>query len=577
MSKFILKEENKQRKFLCIVFFLIVIFFLAVGIWYSPIIFKGYSPTGISKETVLARNYFQGGILADQNDLNIVLSSNLIKEEGHPLVLSEHLGSFFYAQIFKIIGIPNYNNLILTSIILYALALILFTILILYLFNFKTAIIFSLVYIFSPLGWELSQRLGGYEFCLIFWALFFIFYFIGARKVEHSRNNFNNLFFVVSGIFLTLSALSKEVTFVFALAFFIFLAVKKLKSQMVYIFVPFVILLIIFWAPSVVSGENRYLSHLLGSKASEESIFSVYGHVFPDSYTYYFEKEEFLEKFKGQDLGLIENLETKKVLTNFGFGGINLFERIKVGFYILTKHAFRFFSLQEFGGPFILLLFVLGLVYLKRKYKFLYSLSLYWVIISIFIFSFIILVSRSHLMDFILPIILGISLGLIYIFNIVKDYFQIKNKKALMLEIIVIVLVLYNLLLINHVVLGDKYDKNLMPRSITYAREIKKFDIKDTETIIIPGDFPGQENTLNYLIDKSFVIFRSSTLEELIKEEKIQEVFDVFKVKYILGYSDELSDQLVENTEVINIAANSLKVNIEETSENKSFLMNLIR
>ncbi len=572
MFNLISKFKFKQYKIL----FLIIIFFLAVGVWYSPIIFKGYSSQVVSEQMLLARNYHETGVFAAQNSQNITISSDLIKKEGRPLIISQYLGLFFYAKIFDIIGVPDYNNLILLSIILYAFVLVLFTILILYLFNFKTAIIFALIYIFLPLGWGLTSFLGSYEFCLLFWALFFIFYFLGLKKTEQSQSKFNNFFFVISGIFLCFSALSKEVTFVFALALFIFLVVKKLKQQLIYIFIPFVILLIIFWLPSVLSGENRYLA-LFSSKAPEESIFSVYTHVFPDPYTYYFEKEEFLEKFRNQDLGWTEDLQIKKDLTNFGFEKISLFERAKVGFYILSQHVSRFFSLELFGGIFILLLWILGMVYLRGKNVFLYKFFVYWISVSLFVFSFVILVGRNHLMDFIWPIILGVALGLLYVLDIIKNHFQIKNKKALILDVIIIGLILYNLVLINHVVLGKKYDKDFVPRSMTYAQEIQELEISDAEVIAIPGDFPGQAATLNYLTNKSFVIFKDSTLNKLLKEGKIKQALEAFKVKYILGYSDGLSNEIVAETGAVNITSNSLEIDMGEVSKNKSFFMNLVR
>lgn len=568
---------TKINKKILIIIFLGGIFLLAVGVWYSPIIFKGYPSHGISKEILLARNYYQSGVLADQNDLSITLAPGLVEKEGHPLVLSQYLGSFFYAQIFKITGIPDYYNLVLISLILCALVLVLFTILTLHLFNIKIAAVFSLVYIFSPIGWGLSESLGGYEFCLLFWALFFIFYFLGIRKTGRPQNKLNNLFFVGSGIFLALSSLSAEVTLVFALAFFIFLVVKKFKLQLLCIFIPFVLLLIIFWLPSVISGENRYLTLLFGHKAPEKSIFSAYTHVFPDPYTYYFEKEKFLEKFRNQELGWTEDLQIKKDLTNYGFEGINLFERVKVGFFILSQHLSRFFSLEDFGGPLILLLWILGIIYLRRKNAFLFKLFIYWIGISIFVFSFIILVGRNHLMDFIWPIILGIVLGLFFVFRIIGDYFQIKNNKALVFGAIIIGLVLYHLVTVNHVILGRKYDSDFVPRSITYAREIEQFNIEDREAIAIPEDVPGQGDTLNYLTNKSFVVFRGSTLNKLLKEGKIKQAFGAFGVKYILGYSDELSGKIVDQAEVINIASNSLKIDIGEVSANKSFFMNIVR
>lgn len=378
----------------------------------------------------------------------------------------------------------------------------------------------------------------------------------------------------MSGVFLALAALSKEVALVFALVFFIFLAVKKFKRQLIYVFIPFIILLMILWLPSVLSGQNRYLS-LFSTKVDESNLAHL--HIFPDPYTYYFEKNEFLEQFKHQNLGLVEDLEAVKNLTNFGFEGIGFGGRLKVGGYILLQHLSRFFSLEEFGGPFIALLLVLGLVYLKKRDNFLYKLSFYWLIVSLLVFSFILLVGRSHLIDFIWLLILLVALGLLYLTDIVKKYFNLSSKAGGLLDAAIIVLVIYHLILVDHVALGERYNDDFVPRSLTYARQIKSLDIKDTEVIAIPNDFSGQSDTLNYLTDKSFVIFQSSTLTELLKENKIKQAFDFFGVKYILGYEEDLSRQLAEQAGVIDIADRSLKVNIEEVSSNKSFLMNIIR
>ena len=217
------------------------------------------------------------------------------------------------------------------------------------------------------------------------------------------------------------------------------------------------------------------------------------------------------------------------------------------------------------------------MIYLRKKDKFLSDLSFYWLIISFLVFSFFVLAGRNHLMDFIWLLILFVALGLVYLFDIIKNHFKLEEKKAELFGIIMIGLLLYHLVLVNHVLLGRQYDKDSVPRSMAYAQEIKNLEIQDRDTIAIPGDFPSQETTLNYLTDKSFIIFRSSTLSKLLKEDKAKQALEAFGVKYILGYSDELSKELVEKAGTTNIASNSLKIDIEEASQNKSFLMNLVR
>ena len=109
-----------------------------------------------------------------------------------------------------------------------------------------------------------------------------------------------------------------------------------------------------------------------------------------------------------------------------------------------------------------------------------------------------------------------------------------------------------------------------------YSQEIKKLDISDNEVIAVNLDPAGLYN-LNYLVDKSVVLFKPETVKDLLKENKLGWAFEQFKVKYILGYPDELSEEIVNQTDVINIASNSLKPAIPEMSRNKGWLMNLVK
>ena len=48
-------------------------------------------------------------------------------------------------------------------------------------------------------------------------------------------------------------------------------------------------------------------------------------------------------------------------------------------------------------------------------------------------------------------------------------------------------------------------------------------------------------------------------------------------MKYILGYSDKLSEDILNKIDVINIASNSLEPVVPELSRNKGWFMNLIK
>jgi len=169
-----------------------------------------------------------------------------------------------------------------------------------------------------------------------------------------------------------------------------------------------------------------------------------------------------------------------------------------------------------------------------------------------------------------------ISLGLLTLSKIFVEHFNLKGKKALIVYLIVLSAVLYNLVLINHVGWSKTYDNSNNLLIETYAREIKNENISDREVIAV-NLIPGEAYSLNYLTNKSVVVFKSETVKNLLDNNKLEFAFNEFGIKYILGYSDKLTEDVVAQTEVINIATSSLEPVVPEMSRNKGWLMNVIK
>ena len=400
-------------------------------------------------------------------------------------------------------------------------------------------------------------------------SLFFLLFFYGLK------NKYNYIYIPISGIFLALACLSKEALFLIIPFFLLFLWFKKQKKSLLYIFIPFIIIFAIFWLPDI--SHNSYIN-LFSSNTSKE-VKSADLHLYPDPYTYYFGQEEFLadlqKKIDNNEIVLIEELDRIKELKNVGVGEISLLDRMRVGSIIGSRHIFRFISLEDIGGSFILFLILLGLCNLKQKNKYLYHFFIYWVISIIFLMSFIVLVVRNHLMDFNWAIALLISLGLVFLIKLISDYFNLKKKKQIFLYIALLFIIIYHLILVNHVTWSRIYDNSNVLKTQAYSQEIKKLNIADNDIIAINLNSDSMYS-LNYLTDKSFVIFRSETIESLLKENKLNWAFEQFNVKYVLGYSDELNKKIIKQVDVVNIASDSIDSVEPDISRNKGWLMNLV-
>ena len=103
---------NYMAKKINLIALLIIVFFVAIAVWYSPILFKGYSVVNIWEDALVARNLAKFNVFGAENSQNVILASSLVKEQAQSYSLGNKLTPLIIAQIFKVTGIPNYDNLI---------------------------------------------------------------------------------------------------------------------------------------------------------------------------------------------------------------------------------------------------------------------------------------------------------------------------------------------------------------------------------------------------------------------------------------------------------------------------------
>ena len=373
-----------------LIFLLAIVVITAVAVWYAPVLFKGYSATVSRGSLLLARNYLQDGIYGTENELNITLSSSLVKEQAQDSVVGSKLTPVVLAQIFRFTGLPEYNNLIFISIAILALTLVIFTIITYCLFDLKTAALFSFIYILLPFNWQFTPyNFGTYEVCLLFLSLFSLFFFIGWK----SKSKYKYLLIFLSGILLALIGIAKEAMFTIVPALFFYLLFRKEKKCLLYVFIPFFIIISFFWLPEILSGQDYY-TQFLGDDAGERTDFldsMLYQHIFPDPYTYHFDRENFLNNLRSETLSsdseIVAKIEMIKTSANQSFESPGLMGRFKVGTSNFIRHIFRFFAIEDIGGPFIFLLFIFGLLFLKKEHNYLYWFFVFWLLFFLFFTS----------------------------------------------------------------------------------------------------------------------------------------------------------------------------------------------
>jgi hypothetical protein len=596
---------NKRK--ILIIFVFLTIACLAVLVWYAPIIFKGYNFTTTGSDALVrARNFALSGRYSSESDLNVILAPSLIASQGAESNQGNKLATVFHGYLIKFFNLDNNNVVVLANCFVLALSLLFLSLAIYYTFGFRTAFFFSLIYIFLPTVWRLPQVMVAHQSPLLWFSLFFLFFSLGSRGFIREDFNFkffpHGLFLFWAGIFLALGCLSKESFLVFAAILFFFLIWHKpIRKYVLYIFIPFTLLLAVFWLPSFMVGKNIYLSSF--SSQTDQKLggadFGYYAHLYPDPYTYHFDKENFLDhKFNLTNLDTMERLGREKILINTGQLPISFLEKIKIGLSLFCRHLFRFFSITEIGGPFIFLLFFLGLAVLGFKEYFFSAedetqiedkiekigARTYWLkfISCVVLFSFLFLSfahfgGRNYLMEFAWLIALGVALGMILLVEQLNKRFV--NWPRKIMELFLLLIVIYNLVLCGHVMWGQSYNQSEIPLLAVYINKIKNTQLNEESIIAMPVVSAGCAYNINFNTGRSVVVFAPETITQLLENKKLEEIFKKFKVTHLLGYTPELTVKIVKNIPGVIVITDSNVSMAEENKaiNNKNWFLNLVK
>lgn len=567
-----IKKILKTKVFWAV--FLVFTFLVAILIWYSPVVFKGYSAGSVGSEVILARNYAQTGLLGMESDLNVVVAPELVKQMANPSSLGNKLQSYSFSLVFKIFNKPSWNLLLLISSAIFALSCIFFTLTIKHLYGIKAAIFFPFIYLLLPTIWQTVHFIGIYEFSLLYFSIFIFLYFTQQNKKGEK------IFFILSGIFLAAACLAREAFFIFLAVFFLWFLFQKKCKKLLYVFIPAGLLILIFWLPGFVK-DSDYLKFFVKNKVIKHSDFHFYGHIYPDPYTYHFNAESVKDKLNvgsNKNNDFFYRVGQLKAGVNMGVAEVNLGERLVVGTTNLGRHLSKYFAIEYIGGPLITLLIFLGLFYLRKNDRKTFIFYLYFIVGPPLILSYVVLAIRDHLMDYAWILALLVSLGIMFITDLLKEKYQLKNRSYLILFCFLGLLICYNLILANHVYWGRAFDNSSNLELSYLADKINAVskNIKPEEVIAV-GERQGHP-LLNLLTNKSVVYFAPATIKELAEQNILKETFKKFNVFYAIGY-DTTTSQLIKQKSQATILANwPAKEEVEKPlSYNKKWLLNLIK
>lgn len=519
-------------KKLTIIYIIIIIFIASFFVRYFPVWLKGFPAQMAGENLVLARNLTVTGEYKIEDEKGVTLSSSLIKEKGIKSNLGNSLTPIIYGKIFSKFG-HNLDVAAYASLLAYALTNILLFLIVLRLFNLKIALIFSAVDIFSPFVTRGALWPGFYEWAALFFTAGLMVYLWPVKK-----RKFEYLNLILASVFWGLAILARNAFFISFIPFLIydFYKTKSFKRAMALI-IPLIIIVGIFIAPGYIkNNKNAYLS-------SSESGYSL--HLFPDYYTQHFEKEKYLESVKGTN-----NPDLNEYLIQYGYP-VSLKNKLLMYFHSIKFYPIYLFKTETLGGPFIVLFIIAGIAYLIKNKDDLTKLLLGWMIV--WYLSLIVLKTNAwqHFLEIRFPLILFETLGIYWLCKFIWGI-SAKNKiKYIMISIFFLSLIIH-LSQANGWLLHEIYKNSDMAETMDLVPKIKNADLKINDVVAV-----GRQNDLalklNYLTDFNYIYFDSNTIENLIKENKLNQAFDKFGVTKIAGFPQELTKEIIKNSKATSI------------------------
>jgi hypothetical protein len=523
---------NMAIKKYLIPIFAVIIFLAAFAVRFYPVFHKGYVPSFNADYLILARNLSLTGEHKIENNLGVILNHSLVKEEGVLFTGGNKLTPILYSKLFDILGFdfrfPFYCSLLIHSIITVLLFL-----LVLRLFGVKLAIIFAGVDIFSPLIAANSIFFGYYEWAALFFTIGLFIYLYGEKP--------GYLRLIISGLFFGLSSLAGNVFVISFIPFLIYEFYKNRSFKRVFVFISLALILwVIYLGSGILSGKGAENSYLNPSNMPS----SDYLHLFPDSYTYNFEKQEYIESISNTSYP-----DYLSALRAYDYR-ITFSQRARLYFSSITFYLKEFFRLTNVGGALTILFLFLGVGYLYKKRKNLLFLISAWVSVLYFVLILFTTSASHHFAELRFPVFLLVSLG---IFSVIKFILNMERGKLFKYSLILMLsfFILLDLTQSDKWLFHEKYENSHMEEILDTIKNLKQADI-GKENVLAVG-FKDANNApliINYYTDMNAVYFDPNTVKRLLEENKLKWAFEQFGITGIVGYQSDLAEKIVQNVSV---------------------------
>ncbi|MBN2094126.1 MAG: glycosyltransferase family 39 protein [Candidatus Zambryskibacteria bacterium] len=542
-----LQEKINKKNKVFVGILLIIIFLFSFGVHYSLYEIKGFSQIEYFN-LLIAKNWAETGELSYENAENVVLSTENIKINGVPTNLGNKLTFYLYGSMFRVFGfhpdLPIY-----TSFVLYSLAVVFIFLIVNRAFNLKTGLTAVLLMNSVPFVLPYSQLVGRHEWAWFFMILAAFFYFWPKKRKYQ--------YLVLSGLFLGLSAATRNSFLVVFPAFFIMELWQYRKSTKLIIQRELILLFSFLIIILPLIGNNAYIKATLGISTGEHyESFTNFVHLFPDPYTFHYEKNIYIDElitnknsFSGGEFRLWGDLGS--FLDEYGYDiGFFKGEIITRAYSLFIYLKGLFLSLIVFGGILTWFLIFIGFRELVKKKEYIFPLFgiiffICWLILLVFLKTS----NYTHLLALSLPITILMSYGLVRLSEIISDSITFKKIKPSFISWVIVLIFVIMFAQISWWTIRElSANSGLKNSLINFSKtELKKSTIDWSEVTMV-GYSKEETDLLTYYLNQNFIFFDEETVKKLAEERKLNSVLKEYNISGYIGFDDKTSEIIKKNS-----------------------------
>lgn len=500
-------------------------------VWTIPVAIMGSAPQ-LPTTLLHARNLAAGGGFVFQDSIGRILSTGLLPLQGVPSALDGRLSSLLYSAVLRWIPFSDFVFWSFIGSVLMAAGLFFLWQTMRKLLSPSVAWVTLCVCAFLPAVWFHAIYLGFYNP-----ALLFLFASFAAFVCLRERSEL--LALIAAGVLYGGAVASKDVFLVFLPWYacsYVWVGRKHIRRTALLTCAFVACASFIYLLPY--AGDIRTLGYPVNQNlarlwpGADDIASQNYLHLYPDPYTYHFDKEAFDTAFlaEANSKPFWRRVGAEKVILDYGLEG-SLWRQLRLGTILSLGSIPSFFQRQNTGGVFLWLFAVPGMVVLWRRHRNLALWLLGLVLSMYFIIRFVLGYERDHFINIAWAFALCVSVGITTVAQAAAKHLHLSRVRWMYVGILVVVSL--QLLQETRYELAYRYGRSEVSESFAIAKTLSDLP---ADAVVMLNVHPNRLQSIATLADRTVVLVRNDTVRNY------PDVVDKYGITHALGYADAIAN-----------------------------------